>query len=127
MLQEDLGWEYNTKQICKRAFSKLSILGKLKYAGICIEDLLEIYKLFIRSITEYCSVAFHGSLTEEQSHKLEVIQSSSLKVILADNYVSYTASLEMCNIEGLDTRREKRQLAFARRSLKSELKFILQL
>ena len=31
-LQEDLGWDYNTKQICKRAFSRLSVLGKLKYA-----------------------------------------------------------------------------------------------
>ena len=33
-LQEDLGWEENTKQICKKAYSSLSILTKLKYVGI---------------------------------------------------------------------------------------------
>ena len=41
-------------------------------------------------------------------------------MILADNYVSYAAALEMSNIERLDTRREKLQLAFARQSLKTE-------
>ena len=58
-LQEDLGWNENTKQICKKAFSRISLLSKLKYVGIEIEDLLKIYKLFIRCIPEYCSTAFH--------------------------------------------------------------------
>ena len=35
-----------------------------------MEDLIDIYILFIRSITEYCAVAFHSSLTQEQSNKL---------------------------------------------------------
>ena len=66
-LQEDLGWEENTKQICKKAYTRVSLLTKLKYIGISTEDLITIYILFIRSITEYCSVAFHNSLTVRQS------------------------------------------------------------
>ena len=50
------------------------MLTKLKYAGVRIEDLLDIYILFIRSVTEYCAVVFHSSLTIEQSNKLEMIQ-----------------------------------------------------
>ena len=117
-LQEDLGWTENTKQICIKAYSRVSVISKLKYAGIITEDLLIIYTLFIRSITEYCSVAFHNSLTEDQSHKIETIQSTCLKIILSDNYVSYSAALEMCNLDRLETRREKRLLSFSLRCLK---------
>ena len=34
-LQEDLGWEESTKQICKKAYARVAILSKLKYAGKC--------------------------------------------------------------------------------------------
>ena len=88
-LQEDMGWDTNTREMCKKAYSRVSVLCKLKYAGISIEDLIIIYTLFIRSLTEYCSVAFHSALTESQCHKIEAIQSTCLQVILADNYVSY--------------------------------------
>ena len=58
-ISEDLSWEMNTKQICRKAYSRMSMLTKLKYVGIRTEDLIEIYILFIRSVTEYCAVAFH--------------------------------------------------------------------
>ena len=73
-LQEDLGWDENTKQICKKAYTRVSVLTKLKYIGISTEDLITIYILFIRSLTEYCSVVFHSSLTVRQSDKIETIQ-----------------------------------------------------
>ena len=44
---------------------------KLKYVGVSIKDLLDTYILFIRSVTEYFSVAFHSSLNQEQNNKLE--------------------------------------------------------
>ena len=46
-LQEDMGWNENTKQICKKSYSRMSILSKLKYTGICTDDLITIYMLFI--------------------------------------------------------------------------------
>ena len=119
-LQEDLGWEKNTREICRKAYARVSVLSKLKYAGISTEDLLTIYVLFIRSLTEYCSVVFHASLTQKQSEKIEAIQKTSLKVILDGNYVSYCASLEMCSLERLSTRRSRRQLSFSRRCLTND-------
>ena len=73
-ISEDLSWSRNCKEICIKAYSRLSMITKLKYVGVKIEDLIDIYILFIRSVTEYCSVAFHSSLTLEQSNKLETIQ-----------------------------------------------------
>ena len=62
-IEEDLSWTRNCQEICKKAFSRLSMLTKLKYAGVRIEDLLDIYILFIQSVTEYCAVVFHSALT----------------------------------------------------------------
>ena len=83
-ISENLSWSKNTKEICRKAYSRMSILTKLRYIGVNIEDLIQIYILFIRSITEYCSVAFHSSLTVEQANDIERIQKTRLKVILGE-------------------------------------------
>ena len=85
---------------------------------MCTENLIEIYVLFVRSLTEYCAVAWHSSLTIEQSSKLERIQRTCLKVILGEMYVSYPAALEMCQLQPLATRRQARCINFAKKCLK---------
>ena len=116
-ISENLSWTRNCREICKSAYSRLSMITKLRYVGVKIEDLIDIYKLFIRSVTEYCSVVFHFSLTMEQSNKIERIQKTCLKVILGDMYISYEAALEMCGLETLSKRREARCLDFAKKCL----------
>ena len=118
-IQADLNWETNTKQLCKSAFSRISILSKLKYAGVKRDDLLLVYKMFIRSIPEYCSVVFNSSLTIEQSEKLEAIQSTSLKIILGDAYMSYNSAMQEVGLERLSTRRERRMESFAVKCVKN--------
>ena len=121
-IEEDAGkWGTNTKALCKSAYSRISMLSKLKYVGVHIEDLLEIYKLFIRSRAEYMSVLWHGNLTLAQEQKVENIQKTSLKVLLAENYVDYPAALEMTGIKKLFLRRQERSLTFATRCLKNPL------
>ena len=117
-ISEDLNWGRNTKEMCRKAYSRLSMLIKLKYIGVSTTDLLDIYVLFIRSLTEYCSVAFHSSLTISQAMDIERIQKTCLKVILGASYVSYPAALEMCGLTSLHDRREKRCLDFSTRALK---------
>jgi hypothetical protein len=67
-ISEDLTWSRNTREICLKAFARMSLITKLKYVGVKTKDLIDIYKLFIRSLLEYCSVAFHSSLTQENEH-----------------------------------------------------------
>ena len=120
-ISQDAGdWERNTKEICKSAYSRISMLTKLKYVGVKIQDLLEIYTLFVRSRAEYCSVAFHSSLTQEQSRKIENIQRTSLKIILQENYTDYASACDIVGLPPLFSRRETRVLSFARRSLKTD-------
>ena len=96
----------------------MSMLTNLRYVGVSTEDLIEIYILFIRSIAEYCAVAFHSSLTVAQATDIERIQKTSLKVILGDSYVDYAAALEMSGLSTLHDRRVKRCLDYALKSLK---------
>ena len=117
-ITEDLSWAKNCQEICKKAYSRLSLITKLKYVGVNTDDLIEIYILFIRSIVEYCSVVYHSSLTVEQTNKLEKIQKTCLKVILGDLYIDYPAALEMCGLETLESRRQERCLNFALKAVK---------
>ena len=112
-LDENLSWETNTKNICMNAYTRMPVLSKLKYAGIDREELLTVYKLFIRCIPEYCSVVFHKALTIDQSHKIENIQKTCLKIILAEEYVDYETALNTCSLKTLHERREVRMLKFA--------------
>lgn len=117
-LTSDMKWDKNTRELAKKAYSRMSILTKLKYVGVSIEDLLDVYVLFIRSIVEYCSVVWHSRLTIELTNVLERVQKICLRVILGANYVGYEAALEMCALETLNERRENRCMDFARRCLK---------
>ena len=42
----DLTWSRNTAEICRKSFSRLSMLTKLKYVGVPIEDLIDVYNIF---------------------------------------------------------------------------------
>ena len=94
------------------------MLTRLKYVGVKIEDLIDVYVLYIRSVTEYCSTVFHSRLTDADSNKLERIQKTCLKVILGDMYIDYSSSLEMTGLDTLQNRRLKRCLNFSLKSVK---------
>ena len=88
------------------------MLSKLKYAGLSVEDLLEIYCLFVWSKAEYCSVAFAPSLTLEQIRKLENIEKTCLRIILQEMYC------KMLGISSVTERRQNRLLGFAKKCIR---------
>ena len=117
-LTEDLSWDRNCQEICKKAYSRKSLLTKLKYGGTSTEDLLNIYILFIRSVTEYCAVVFHSSLTKKQTQSLKQIQKTCLKIILGDIYIDYQTAMEISGLKSLEARRQERMLNFSLKSIK---------
>ena len=117
-LSEDLSWAKNSQEICIKAYSRMSLITKLKYVGVKTEDLIEVYILYIRSVIEYCSVAYHSRLTQVDRNKLERIQRICLKVILGDMFINYESALEMCGLDTLFERRTKRCLDFAKKCIK---------
>ena len=76
-----------------------------------------VYVLYIRSVTEYCSTVFHSRLTDADSNKIERIQKTCLKVILGDMFIDYSSSLEMTGLDTLRDRRSKRCLNFSLKSV----------
>ena len=118
LLTESLSFDKNTEDICKRAFARISMLTKLKYVGVPLHDLIDVYILFVRSLLEYCCVSWHSSLTQAQSDNIERVQRTSLKVILGQSYIDYDSALELCDLEKLFSRRENRCLSFGLRCLK---------
>ena len=83
-LQSDLKWGKNTKELTRKAFCRVSMITKSKYAGVGREDLIDIYILFIKSVVEYCAVVWHSRLTRELTDSLEMVQKPCLRVILGD-------------------------------------------
>ena len=120
-IDQDAGkWTTNTRQICKSAYSRVSMLTKLKYVGVCTDDLLEIYRLFIRNKAEFMSVLWHSSLNSDQEKKIENIQKVCLKVVLQEMYINYEMALEITSFEKLSFRRNSRCLSFAKRCLSNK-------
>ena len=112
-ISSDLSWDKHVSELCRRAYPRVRMITKLKYVGVPIKDLIELYCLFTRSLTEYCSTLFHSSLSPKLQNKIEAIQRTCLRVILGVMYVNYTSALEMCGLQILHMCREHRSLNFA--------------
>ena len=119
IIQNNLKWDSNTAYIVKRANSRMILLRKLSEFGAPKEDLKVIYISYIRSILEQSSVVWHSSLTEENKEDLERVQKTAVKIILKDKYRDYISSLDILDIEDLNTRREKLCLSFSKKCVKN--------
>ena len=94
------------------------MITKLKYVGVEETDLVEIYTLFVRSLLEYCCVAWHSSITQAQSYDIDRVQRTALKVIIGQSYTDYASALKRVGLDTLFDRREKRCLTFGLNYLK---------
>ena len=63
IITEDLSWQANTDMIVKKAFKRMCIMVKLFEFKVKLQDLKQIYTLYIRSIVEQSCVVWSNSLT----------------------------------------------------------------
>ena len=119
VIRDDLSWKENTAVITKRAYSRMLILKKLVQFDVPLDDLIQIYTLYIRSLTEQLSVVWHSSITKGEQKDIERIQKVALRIILGQDYYSYADSLKKTGLETLTTRRTKLCLNFAKKCVKN--------
>ena len=119
-ITNDLKWNKNTEQLVKDANKRMRVLHRAAQFSSNKQDLLVIYKMFIRSKLEQSASVWHSSLSKCNESDLERVQKSALKVILRDEYKSYKDALKILNIESLFERRELLCLKFAKKCLKLE-------
>ena len=98
----------------------MALLRKVASFGPPIEDLKDIYILFIRSILEQSAVLWHSSLTNENKLDLERVQKSAIRLILGERYINHNQGLARLNIESLEERRENLCLNFATKCVKNK-------
>ena len=104
IIDERLSWNSNTNHIVRQAYKKMTILRKLFEFSVPIEDLVEIYTLYIRSVVESSAVVWHSSITEGQRMEIERIQKVALRIIMKDDYTCYEDALVITALPTLNDR-----------------------
>ena len=98
----------------------MELFRRVASFGTSVEDLRNIYILFIRSQLEQSSVVWHSSLTDESRNNLERVQKTAVKIILGDRFQGYKKGLDYLNLLTLEERREHLCLKFALKCTKNE-------
>ena len=115
LISSDLKWTKNTKQLIKKAMTNMWILRRLKHKSVTVDEMLEVYKLKIRSMVELACPVWHSSITVKEKNDIERVQKTAFHIILGESYESYSSALEILGLEKLEKRREKQCLRFAKK------------
>ena len=93
IVSDDLCWDLNTSNIVRKANARMERLRRVASFGTSVEEMKDVYFLFVRSLLEQSATVWHSSLTEENINDLERFQNSAVKIILGEKYVGYKKSL----------------------------------
>ena len=115
----DLKWNLNTKFLVRKAHSRMELLRKVAEFTSSRKDLLQIYKIYVRSVVEQSCVVWHSSLTVKNSTDIERIQRVSIKIITKGIY-SKSEGLKELNLPTLKERREILSAIFANKCLRNK-------
>ena len=118
MIRSDMKWCDNIDFICKKGYTKLWILRRLKILDFSKEELWDVFTKQIRPVLEYAVPVWHPGITQKESNQIERVQKCALHVILGDDYHSYGNALEVLDCETLEARREQICEKFVRKSVK---------
>ena len=117
VIRADMRWCSNTQNMIEKANKRLWILRRLKNMGANQEDLVDVYIKQIRCVLELAVPAWQGGLSQAEKTDLERIQKTACHIILGQSYDSYTAAMDILQLETLEFRRNLISLKF---SLKAE-------
>ena len=101
VITSDLKWKRNTEEIIKKAYARMQIVRKVAEFSSKSDDLVTIYKSYVRSILEQSCQVWHSSLSDECSYSIERVQKAAVRIILKDKFMSYEHSLEKLNSDTL--------------------------
>ena len=114
----DCKWDKHIKLTVTKGNSRLWFLRRLKLLGASVETMVEIYKLFCRSVLEYGAPVWTSSLKRGNINSLERVQKNALKIIHGSDFPGYHEALEEMDEQTLQSRRVKLSLRFAEACLK---------
>ena len=116
IIQDNVKWDLNTARLVKKGNAHMELLRKVASFGTNIEELKNIYILFVRSLLKQSAIVWHSSLSEENKSDLERVQKTAFKIILGEKYKTYKHALNFLELESLNDRRKTLCLNFALKS-----------
>ena len=116
IFQSNLRWQANTDFICKKAYSRLWMLRRLKTLGANIEEILDVYFTQVRCVLEMALIVWEPGLNQAQHKQIERVQKCAFYVIMGEQYSNYDNALKALKSETLSERRSKLCLNFAKKS-----------
>ena len=102
----------------KKAYKRVWMIGRLKYLGAQVCDLIDVYVKQVRSVLELAVPAWHGAITLVEQQSIERVQKSVAHIILGEEYVCYKDALNTLGLKSLATRRNILCLKFAKKAEK---------
>ena len=95
------------------------ILHNLSKFSLPLEEMIQIYTLYIRSVLENSAVVWHSSISRGEELEIERVQRCALRLILGERYSTYTDALLVTNLKTLKERRVQLCRAFAKKCVKN--------
>ena len=93
------------------------MLRLLTNHNVPYNDLLTIYRSYVRPILEYGAPVWNGALTKNQKESLEKIQKRALRIIHGSFYTNYQETLHACQFKTLGQRRDDLCVKFIEKTL----------
>ena len=80
-IDKNLSFKNHVDSICKRANTRLNVLKVLSRSGTDAATLMRIYKIYVRPIIEYGSIAFLAA-PKSQLSRLQSIENDAIRICL---------------------------------------------
>ena len=97
-IDDKLKFGPHVANIVKSTSFRLHMLRRLKSFGMPVDELINIYKMFILPKLTYAAPAWSFSLGVDLQKKLERVQKQALKICLGPAYTTYEAALTVANL-----------------------------
>ena len=102
VVTSNLSWQPHVDLMCKKAFTRMWMLRRLKPLGASVKELLEVYQTQIRCLLEFAVAAWNSGLNKAQVKQLERVQKCALAIIIEADYKSYDNALTTANLNNLE-------------------------
>jgi hypothetical protein len=122
MLRSDLKTCSNTRYIIKKAYSRMWIIRRLKALGASRSRLLDVLQKQVLSTLQLAVPAWDCFLTSQERTDLQRVLRTGLRVIWAQDYVSFEQTIKDSKLKTLQQIRDKIVNKFLRKSV-SHAKF----
>ena len=120
ILTPNLKWNENTDNICKKAYSKLWAMRRMKSLGLDTFSLLDFYFKEVRVHLELAVPVWHSGLTLALTADIERVQRVALAIMLGQTATQYIQTCTLLGLKPLYVRRVELCKRFAKKTAAPE-------